>query len=309
MSSPAFRSSGDLAADRRYSYAMALLADGDAAAAGDLLDTTLELVPDWVPGWLALGEAREAAGDRDRAVAAFARALELEPQDTLGASLRLARLGAMAPPAAAPAAFVRDLFDDYAPRFDKSLVDGLHYCGPELIAAALQSAVPGRRFARAVDLGCGTGLMAAEIRASVGHLTGVDLSSGMIAAARGKGAYDRLVVGDIGTMLAGEAEASLDLVTAADVFCYLGDLAPIIAASRRVLAPGGLFAFTIEDQIDAAVTSGFSLRGSLRYCHRQDYVIGLGRRSGLDVLAISRGILRTDRGLPVEGFAILFGRA
>src|SRR5689334_16425429 len=92
------RSSGDLLADRRYVWAEAALAEGDAAAAADLAEQVLERVPDYVPAWLLLGQAREAlAGEdpaaRERARHAFATALDLDPDDALGARLRLAQLG------------------------------------------------------------------------------------------------------------------------------------------------------------------------------------------------------------------------
>ena len=51
-------------------------------------------------------------------------------------------------------------------------------------------------------------------------------------------------------------------VLAADVFVYCGDLAPIAAAVARVMAPGGLFAFTVESH-DGSGISCYSRR--LRY--------------------------------------------
>ena len=59
-------SSGDLLADRRYAYAEGLMADGDAAAAADLLRQALELVPDWVPALMALALAEERRGGPGR---------------------------------------------------------------------------------------------------------------------------------------------------------------------------------------------------------------------------------------------------
>ena len=60
----ALRSSGDLLADRRYVWAEAALAEGDAAAAADLAAQVLERAPAYGPAWLLLGRAREVlAGD------------------------------------------------------------------------------------------------------------------------------------------------------------------------------------------------------------------------------------------------------
>jgi predicted TPR repeat methyltransferase len=91
-----------------------------------------------------------------------------------------------------PSAFVEALFDEYAPNFDVSLVEKLGYRVPELLAAAIEAQAPGRRFVRAIDLGCGTGLMGEQLRASVGDLIGYDISAEMLAQADAKGIYDRL---------------------------------------------------------------------------------------------------------------------
>ena len=57
---------------------------------------------------------------------------------------------------------------------------------------------------RCIDLGCGTGLMGPLLRGHVGHLSGVDLSSGMVDKARQRGCYDDLAVGE----LAGHLQAA-----------------------------------------------------------------------------------------------------
>src|SRR5258708_36580128 len=95
-----------------------------------------------------------------------------------------------------------------------------------------------------LDLGCGTGRGGAAFRAGVDHLTGVDLSAAMIEEARRKGVYDRLETGELGDFLAAEAAAGAryDLIVAADVFVYMHDLAGVVAAAGRVLAPAGPFA-------------------------------------------------------------------
>src|SRR5260221_9330750 len=110
-------SSGDLLADRRYAYAQALAAEGDHAAAVDLIRQTLDLVPNWAPAWFALGQAQaelfrltQDENDRAQALRAFACGLSLDPEDRLGARLQVARLqGGDAN--AASSAYVTSLFD------------------------------------------------------------------------------------------------------------------------------------------------------------------------------------------------------
>ncbi|MEJ1157175.1 class I SAM-dependent DNA methyltransferase [Prosthecomicrobium sp. N25] len=303
---PTFHSSGDLIADRRYGYAIALAEAGDPAAAADLIEQALELVPGWVPGWFALGVAREAAGAGAGALAAFRRAAGLDPDDRLGASLHAARLAGTTPPAP-PAGYVRALFDAYAPAFEKVLTGRLGYRAPGLVASALAAAAPGRRFAAALDLGCGTGLMGAAIRERCDRLDGVDLSVAMAAEAEAKGLYDGIRVGEAVADLRALTPGSLDLVLAADVFCYLGDLAPVLGAAARALRPGGLLAFTVEQL--AGGDADFALKDSLRYGHGQAYLRAVAADQGFDVLSLAAETLREDRGAPVGGLVAVLRRA
>jgi predicted TPR repeat methyltransferase len=299
-------SSGDLTADRRRSLAREYLAAGEPQAAAELMEQALELVPDWVVGWFELAEFREAAGDRDGAVAAYERCLFLDAEDHCGASLRLVRLQARAAPAAPPAAHVRDLFDGYAGRFEKSLVEGLGYRVPEDLAALLAAHAPDRRFAAALDLGCGTGLMAPLLRPRVDRLEGVDLSSAMVEGARAKGLYDALAVAELVVDLTTRSTARFDLVVAADVFCYLGDLAPAFGQVARVLAAGGLFAFSVEALSADESDEPWRLRDSLRYAHAAPHVETLARAAGLAPLALHPSVGRRDRGRDVAALLCLF---
>src|SRR3954452_9126233 len=118
--------------------ARAYAADGDLAAAADLYAQAVELSPGFASAWFALGEAREALGDRGGACAAFARAQAADPADRHGAALHLARLGAADPATAALHGYVRTLFDQYAPRFDRALED-LNYSAPAKLRDAIMA--------------------------------------------------------------------------------------------------------------------------------------------------------------------------
>jgi predicted TPR repeat methyltransferase len=98
----------------------------------------------------------------------------------------------------------------------------------------------------------------------------------MLERARATGAYAQLTRGDI-TVHLQRTETRHDLVLAADVFIYVGELEAVFAGVHRVLAPGGTFCFSVEL---AHGQQGFELRPSLRYAHTEPYLLGLAERHG-----------------------------
>jgi predicted TPR repeat methyltransferase len=300
---PLQASSGDVLADRRADYAEMLFASGDHAPAADLLRGALELAPAWALGWFRLGEMYEAAGDFSAAAHAWETARGLDPQDRAGAGLKLALIGQIPEPEAPPSAFVEALFDRYADKFDASLVGKLGYRVPGLLFDALQ-AQAARRFRLALDLGCGTGLMGETLRPVSERLEGVDISAAMLRKARAKRLYDRLEKVDLQDFRhAGDAP---DLVTAADVFLYIGDLAGVVAAVSRLLAPGGLFAFSVEKLAEG---EEYALQPSRRYAHAEGYLRHVLGGAGLKVLSLQEHNIRQDRRQPVAGLIVVAARS
>lgn len=301
-------SSGDLRADRRVDTARALIAEGDHDGALSVLEQASELVPDWPDLHFLVGETAMAAGRRDRAVAALSRYLALGSEDRHGALPLLALLGATPPPDALPAAYVTALFDEYAPRFDRSLLINLGYQGPALLLQALdQVRGPDAALGTVLDLGCGTGLMGERMRARATWIEGVDLSPAMVARAAGKAVYDALHVAELAAHLAGETRR-FDLITAADVLIYLGDLEPFFTATAGRLAAAGLLALTVE----AAETEGEGvdrrLRPSRRFAHSAGYTVRTAAAAGLMLRHHERAVLRRDGTAGVEGHVMVFER-
>src|SRR3954452_18711040 len=111
-----FMSSGDLMADRRFDFARDLQLKGDLAAAADLLLQATELEPNFASAWFTLGQIREQLGEPEAAIAAFRKAQDSDPEDRHGARLRLMLSGAETL-SDMPRAYVRTLFDQYAPKF------------------------------------------------------------------------------------------------------------------------------------------------------------------------------------------------
>ncbi len=297
---PSRFSSGDLLADRRYEYARAYLEAGEHEAAADLFQQALELAPGWLPALIGAADARIALGDIDAAAPLLRQAEKLDQDGLFGASLKLAAVGLAPVPEAPPEAYVRGLFDDYADRFEKALVEDLGYRAPWLIAEAIERGRPGLAFQRGLDLGCGTGLMAEVLGPRVRHFSGCDLSPEMVARAEAEHRYHALAVADAVAYLRA-SDDSFDLVTAADVLVYVGALGDLFAEISAHLTSGGVFVFSVEEAADDDLV----LRDSLRYAHSEAYVRRVSVEAGLEVIELRRATLRHDRGAPIEGLVVL----
>jgi len=297
-------SSGDLIADRRYAIARELERRGEFLAAADVLAQALERVPGFSIAWFALADVRERLGDRGGAVAAFRRARALDASDAQGAGLRLARLQAKNAPM--PPAYVRTLFDQYALRYDRALVEELAYRAPHLLREAVEKVQAARglpaKFRRMLDLGCGTGLAGEAFADCCDAMFGIDLSPAMIEQARRKNLYRGLLLADLTEALEREREPA-DLIVAADAFVYLADLEPVCRAAARVLEGGGLFAFTTETHAGAGIVLG----EKLRYAHSADHVRAALAAAGLSVLALAPASPRTENAVPVPGLVVVAG--
>ncbi len=292
-------SSGNLTADRRFAYAESLRAAGDFGAAADVIGQALELAPNWAEGHFALAEALTQAGRKDEAVDAYREYLALDADDSMGAGALLALLGVQAA-RELPQAYVARLFDQYAGRFDTALTEGLRYRAPLLLREAIVRVAPGRRFPRAFDLGCGTGLAGAALRDLADWLGGVDLSPAMLRQAEHKNIYDHLETGDMVAALA-HLTAPCDLIVSADALVYLGELAPVFAAARRALSPDGLFAFTVQRGEEA-----FSLGPEQRFSHSRDYIRTTAIRSGFRVDLLENAVSRQEKGTDAPGLLGVF---
>jgi predicted TPR repeat methyltransferase len=116
----------------------------------------------------------------------------------------------------------------------------------------------------------------------------------MIEKAQARGIYRRLAAADLMQVLAHHPNA-YDLLVAADVFTYIGDLAPVLAAGYATLRAGGLFAFTTE----LGEGSGYLLSAGGHYRHAPDYVASTAAGAGFTVRVRNAGHLRMHHGTPI----------
>lgn len=207
---------------------------------------------------------------------------------------------------------VEGLFDEYAPTFEKSLVIDLGYDVPQKLEALLA-----RDYANedgsvsshlAVDLGCGTGLAAAQLRGRcLGRLIGCDLSGRMIREARKKrGVFDELEACDCVAFLQRRVEASsADLIIAADVLLYFRDLTDLFTSVARALQPGGLFVFSTELALNDGIPPegrGWVERSSERIAHSEEYLrIVIEATESLVLRSIEVTNIRNEARKPIQG--------
>ena len=290
----------------------------------------LERRPDWADAHYNLGVSFERSGQLERAVVSYSAALEhspdhlmaiknlagvhrtlghiadagrlyeraasLMPDDEVATHLAAAMAGQST--ARAPAGYVRKVFDDYAARYDGHMLETLAYRAPEALGAAITSAFGDRRFGVAIDLGCGTGLVGRAVCACVDHLVGVDLSPRMVELASTSAVYDELIEADVIDYLNGRDAASCDLIVAADVLIYLGDLSALFVAVGRALKAGGIWAFSIEEH---AGGEPYILLDTARYAHNRSHLERLASDAGLVCRTWQDVALRLERGAPVPG--------
>ncbi|MBE1458575.1 SAM-dependent methyltransferase [Nocardiopsis terrae] len=124
-------------------------------------------------------------------------------------------------------------YDGWSSTYEDSVLDAMDIALLDGLTAPVWSQVRS-----AADLGCGTGRTGAWLRGrGVEHVDGVDLSAGMLALARRRGAHDTLTQGDVrATDL---PDSAYDLVIASLIDEHLPDLAPFYAEARRLTRPGG----------------------------------------------------------------------
>jgi len=278
-----------------YNLGCCLQAAGNVRAAGRSYEKALDLVPDHASALGNLAYCLHWSGDHAQATELYRRLLDLQP-DHVSACYMLDALSGKNT-AAPPPEYVQGLFDGYSDSFDRDLLENLSYRAPALLARLLKDHIgSGKQKMRVVDLGCGTGLSGQAVLPYASHLSGVDLSAKMVAKADKKGCYDQLAVGDVVDFL-NDLNEPVDLLLAADVLTYFGDLESLFRAASERVGQGGLFCFSTEH----CKQEGWQLRPTGRYGHHSDYIHQLADKYGWKMLTAERAGIRKERDAWIVG--------
>ena len=289
-------------ADFRYNLGNALRKSEEYDHAIAVYREALGLSPNHEGAWRGMARCYLLTGRPQEAADAFGEWLRLDPGNELAMYLRASCLGEEVP-ARAPDAYICQVFDNMAVRFDTHLIENLEYRAPDLLAQALGAALPPSASSLDIlDAGCGTGLCGKLLKPFARCLTGVDLSSGMLVIAKERKLYDHLVTGELTGFLHAAPEV-YDIVASSDTLCYFGPLEPVFQAAYSALKPGGLLAFTLEDAGDDAPPWG--LNPTARYSHQRAYVTGALRETGFAVHSLTSEALRNESQQPVKGHVVV----
>ena len=159
----------------------------------------------------------------------------------------------------------------------------------------------GRPPARVLDLGCGDGHMASELRAAGHHVVGVDAT----AEPGVKDRVDRFVQADLDLGLPLEVSGPFDVVVCADVLEHLRRPELVLEELRALLAPSGAVVVSVPNFAHwyprlrvLAGRFGYDRRGILDHTHLRFYT-----RRSFERLVGEQGWTITRRdytGLPLE---------
>lgn len=136
-------------------------------------------------------------------------------------------------------------YDQWADSYDDSMTE-YRYVAPRKCAQMLADHICA---GEVMDIGCGTGLVAAALK-TMGEfvIDGADISPNMLAQAKSKGLYRRLQTADI---LQGidAADNQYEAAVSAGTFT-VGHVGPQgLPEVMRIIKPGGLLAFTVNETV------------------------------------------------------------
>lgn len=280
----------------RYKKALILTNSGQYEAAVSLLTELLNADPENVALLEQRMKAGRVANRMDLVAADSTLALKLEPNNPTFQFYYA--LSHDQTPAAFSPDMVKELFDVRAAQFDQHLVVSLNYKLPKDVAARIRGWYP-ELDCDILDLGCGTGLLGACLGPCKGVLVGVDLSTAMIQQAEKHAVYDKFYAVDVVKALESTPAGEYDVLTALDVFVYLGELDSLIANAHKVLTAGGRFVFSCEKE--EGVSAGFRLHSALRYSHTGEYLEKCLKAAGFSGYTLEDFDIRLERGEPVKG--------
>lgn len=291
---------GDTSIDTLYNLALCNQDIGNFSEAGRLYDIILSKDSTHQSCLNNFAYLCHKSGDTKRAESLYRQLLTINPGH-LAAQHMLSSLTGTTPDSA-PIEYVESIFDNYANDFEHSLIENLQYKTPETLYDFYFQVFKTKSQHRCLDLGCGTGLAGEQFKNICIELTGIDISQKMLAIAKRKHLYDQLIKDDIIHFLQA-ANQKYNLILAADVFTYMGDLEKMFTECSSSITKSGILLFSVEEARES--DKGFELKHTGRFGHSAAYIKSLCQQTGWTILDHQLSNLRQEKGEWIKGHLYL----
>ena len=145
---------------------------------------------------------------------------------------------------------VMDLYNDWSldDKYNQDMIDWA-YSGPDEVVKTFAKYAENKNIS-ILDAGCGSGLVGKKLsRMGFSKVDGVDISSGLIGSIP-KGIYSNLSLADLNKPL-NFPDSHYDAILCVGTFTYGHVRAKALEEFTRVVKPGGLIGFTINEGVFA----------------------------------------------------------
>jgi predicted TPR repeat methyltransferase len=290
---------GDSSVDTLYNLALCHQDRKEFEKAAKIYDGILENDKNHQPTLNNFAYLCHKTGDLKKAEQLYKRLLQLNPQHTAAQHMLNALCGTT--PDNAPLEYIESVFDGYAENFEESLLKDLCYQTPAELWRFYREYFPETQDCKCLDLGCGTGLAGVHFEPACNELTGIDISDKILKVAKQKNLYKQLIKDDILSFLKTTKE-SFNLLIAADVFTYMGDLEPLFTACLKRCDVNGVLCFSVESSED----DSFSLKDTGRFGHPRCYIEKVCKKTGWQLISAEHSNLRQDKNEWISGYLVIF---
>jgi predicted TPR repeat methyltransferase len=291
--------------DLLFHLAVIHSSEADYYNAKVLYERIIEQNPNHAAAFHNLATVLLHLNQRTQALMYFKKAYQLQP-DNFTAKHMIDSISENPEAKQTPPDFIQALFDQYAYNYNDHVKTQLKYQVPGLIREALSPYInQNKPYQKILDLGCGTGLMAPYLSDICLKLIGVDLSENMIEIAKQLGGYYKLYHDNILHFLPKHPN-EFDLIVAADVFCYFGDLKEILTHCHLALIENTLLIFTVESLNNPAKKNQpYRLQTSGRFAHNESYIENQLQEMSYQLEEKKQVTLRYQEDIPVEGLLFI----
>ena len=258
----------------------------------------LNINPNYLPAHQNLAAIYLKIGHTEAAIKHYRFLLQQDP-DNAEIKHILTALEQQETPEQAPNSYISNLFNSYAEHYEQHLTEYLHYDVPQQIAKAIaESNIALPQNCKILDLGCGTGLAAEEFKQYKPEIIGVDLAEKMLDVAKQRNIYQDLICADINTAITEFKDQ--DLIIAADVLSYFGNLEDICEKVATALTSQGYFAFSVEK----GNTYPYKLDTTIRYQHSEQYLKEV-LADKFNIVHYANSKLRKQHQGHIEGYIVI----